>query len=69
MAPFLHIMALAALETLRISLPTIVDLRGTVSSGVRDERLDSLTAKDHRRTRRTHLGNGIPPVESLRVQA
>ncbi len=42
MAPSLGIITLAAAETLRISLPTIIDAaRGTVSSEVCDERLDS----------------------------
>jgi len=42
MAPSLEIIALAAFETLRISLPTIVDAaRGTVSVDVCSERLDS----------------------------
>ena len=42
MAPSLDIMALAVVETLRISLPTIVEAaRGTVSSEVCDQRLDS----------------------------
>jgi len=41
MAPSLGILALAAVETLRISLPTIVDAaRGTVSVDVCSERLD-----------------------------
>src|SRR5262249_30123606 len=42
MAPSLDIIAHAAVETLRISLPTIVDAaRGRVSSETCDERLDS----------------------------
>lgn len=40
--PSLNVLAQAALETLRISLPTIVDAaRGTLTSEVCDERLDS----------------------------
>jgi len=42
MAPSLKIIALAAFETLRVSLPTIVDAaRGAVSAEVCNERLDS----------------------------
>ena len=42
MVPSLNLIALAAVETLRISLPTIVDeTRGRVSSEVCDRRLDS----------------------------
>lgn len=42
MAPSLDVLARAALETLRISLPTIVEAaRGTLTSQVCDERLDS----------------------------